>query len=200
MGIAMLISGLALMLPRPGAAGTTPPPLIELSCRGAILGFNKPGDQRLAVYQDRHGHRLELWCTRRIFDSQFDLRVAMGVPAHTGSGGPNPAEPTPLATIGGCFFDNGDNLGPNITRTADGTFAKVEWITANPNHHRRYRFSYDFATRRVTITATVSGCPAVTLLVPPQPSYRAMNDLLPHPETQACALGAMGLNPSAPSP
>jgi len=175
--------------------------MIRLSCKGAILGLQKLGDQRLASYRDGHGHDIELWCTRRVFDSQFDLRVAMVASAGSAQGRQDPAAPTPMRTVGGCFFDNGDNQGPIIAGNPDGSYARVAWITQDPTHRRTYRFNYDFATRQVTITATVSGCAPVTKVVAPQPSYARMADALPHPESQACALGVPGgLNPTAPSP
>ena len=165
------------------------------------MGFQGLGDHLLETYQDRHGHRIELWCTRRIFDSQFDLRIAVGnaAPAIEAAGDPHIQAPAgPMANVGGCFFDNGENQGPIIDRNPDGGFARVEWITEDPTHRRKYLFRYDFATRQVAITATVTGCAPVLKVVLPQQSYARMNDLLPHPEKDACATG--GLLPSAPTP
>jgi len=175
--------------------------MTRLSCKGAILGFTKLGDQRLATYQDDHGHRIELWCTRRIFDSQFDLRVALGQSPQHSVNRQISAAPDRLATVGGCFFDNGDNEGPIIVRGPTGAYAKVEWITQDPNHRRQYRFSYDFGTKLVTVTAKVRGCAPVSRVLAPQASYKKLASLLPHPENQSCAASYLGnFNPSAPSP
>lgn len=189
--VAALVSGLAAAFGHcPAALAQTP--ITRLSCKGAILGFEQLGDHRLATYQDAYGHHIELWCTRRIFDSQFDLRVALNAPVQTAAGKRDAAASDPLATVGGCFFDNGDNDGPIIVNAPGGAYTRVEWTTATPSHRRQYRFSYDFATDKVTITATVRGCPAVSKIVAPQPSYKNLAALLPHPESQPCAQNALG--------
>jgi hypothetical protein len=189
--MATLVSAMALAAPGHCPAASTQAGITRFSCKGAILGFQKLGHQRLASYQDGHGHHIELWCTRRIFDSQFDLRVAMAKPAPADDGRRDPAAP-PLATIGGCFFDNGENEGPIILSAPGGAYAKVEWITRDPNRWRQYRFSYDFATELLTVTATVRGCTPVSKVLAPQASYRKLAALLPHPESQACATGYTG--------
>jgi len=198
--MAALLSGLATAAAH-GPAAAAAPPLTHLTCEGAILGFQQLGDHRLASYQDAHGHRIELWCTRRVFDSQFDLRVAVAAPAHGGDGRPDPVAPGRLATVGGCFFDNGDNQGPIFVVDPGGGYVTVAWVTQDPADRRKYRFSYDFASKLVTVTATVAGCAPVSKVVAPQPSYRRLAKLLPHPETQSCALPPMGgFNPTAPTP
>jgi hypothetical protein len=189
--MAALLSGLALT-----AAGHVPEASAEvttrLSCKGSILGFEKRGDERLVSYQDDHGHIIEVWCTRRIFDSQFDLRISKEPPAHDDDGHGDPVAPGRLATVGGCFFDDGDNQGPIIVYDQVGAYAKVEWINMDPYHRRTYRFSYDFSTELITITATVEGCPPASKVLAPQSSYRKLEALLPHPQSAACARGALG--------
>ena len=173
--------------------------ITRFSCKGAILNFERLGDERLALYQDAHGHRIELWCTRRVFDSQFDLRITSEKPEHAGDASQHPLASGRRSTVAGCFFDDGNNEGPIIIRDPNGAYAKVEWITEDLSHDRKYRFSYDFTTARVTITAIVRGCAPVSAVLPPQPSYKRLAALLPHPETEACALGARGnFGPDAP--
>ena len=195
---ALLIGLAAALLTHVPAASAA---ITRFSCKGAILGLQKLGDHRLASYQDGHGHRVELWCTRRIFDSQFDLRIGVGQSARGSDDRRYPAPPARLATVGGCFFDNGENEGPIIIRGPGGAYARLEWITEDPSHRRKYRFSYDFATNLLRVTATVRGCAPVSKVLPPPASYRKLAALLPHPETLACAAGNPGnFNPSAPSP
>ena len=180
-------------------AASAQPQMIRLSCKGAILNFERLGDERLAVYQDAHGHRIELWCTRRIFNSQFDLRIAVAEPAHGRDASQHPVASVRLSTVGGCFFDDGNNEGPFIVRDPYGAYAKVEWMTEDLSHEKKYRFSYDFATKQVTITATVRGCAPVSKVLAPQPTYKSLAALLPHPETEVCAVGALrNFGPDAP--
>ena len=80
-----------------------------------------------------------------------------------------------------------------------GAYAKVEWMTEDLSHEKKYRFSYDFATKQVTITATVRGCAPVSKVLAPQPTYKSLAALLPHPETEVCAVGALrNFGPDAP--
>ncbi|HUN41939.1 MAG TPA: hypothetical protein VMU81_16765 [Acetobacteraceae bacterium] len=196
-----LLIGLALAGPSRCPTASAAAAITRFSCQGAILGFRKLGNQRLASYQDGHGHRIEIWCTRRIFDSQFDLRIALEQSSHDSDGPHDPPAPERLATVGGCFFDNGENDGPIIVRGPSGAYARVDWITETPSHRRKYHFSYDFTTKLLTVTAMVQGCAPVSKIVAPQASYQKLAALLPHPETQACAASYLGnFNPSAPGP
>ena len=197
---AVVLPVLALALPGVAAAASTKAGTTGFSCKGAILAFEKLGDQRLATYQDNLGHRIELWCTRRIFDSQFDLRAGVRKSARNGRNPQDAVASARLATVGGCFFDNGETVGPIIVSDAAGAYAKVEWINEDPDHWRKYRFSYDFASNEVTVTATVQGCASVTKVLPPQPSYAKLAALLPHPEKDACLGNAAGSRSAAPAP
>lgn len=190
--------GLVQMPPGFARAASAPAGTTGFSCKGAILAFEHLGDQRLATYQDGHGHRIELWCTRRIFDSQFDLRASVG-PAR-GDHPQGSAAFDRLATVAGCFFDNGETIGPTIIDDVRGAYAKVEWINEDPSHWRKYRFSYDFGTRLVTVTATVQGCDPITKVLAPQPSYAQLSALLPHPEKGACRANAAGSPSTIPAP
>lgn len=198
--LAAVLSGLVLAAPGRCPAASAQGPITRLSCNGSILRFEKLGDHQLVSYQDKFGHHIELWCTRRIFDSQFDLRVAMAPAPRDNHDSRDPPSER-LATIGGCFFDNGVNEGPTIFTDATGAYTKVEWITEDPSHWRKYRFSYDFITKLITVTSTVQGCAPVTKLLAPQASFKRLAALLPHPEKQACAASSVGhFNPTAPTP
>jgi len=199
--LAAVFSGLLLAAPVRCPAASAQGPTSRLSCNGSILKFEKLGDHRLVSYQDSYGHHIELWCTRRIFDAQFDLRVAMAPAAGKNDDPRDPVPPERLATVGGCFFDNGVNEGPIILTDTNGAYTKVEWVTEDPSHWRKYRFSYDFNTKLVTVTSMVQGCAPVTKRLAPQASYKSLAALLPHPEKDACAAGPVGhFNPAAPTP
>lgn len=186
---------LTLMLLFGLLAGTIAPCLAKqpdvqmptMPCKSAILTLGPVGDQRLAHYADGHGHRIDLWCTRRVFISRYDLRIAT---TNGTSAAEDSASPVPALTVGGCFFAEGDNQGPFIFRKPDGAFAKVEWINKDPSHRNQYKFSYDFGTRLVTITATTNGCAPLTKIVSPQPSFKKMLDALPDLPGGACASGS----------
>lgn len=170
---------------------TTGAPSPDRRCSSAILTLGKPGDRQVERDQDGHGHAIELWCTSGILTSQWDLRVG---PSKAGDGLQNGAGPDPPAqealTIGGCFFDNGANVGPRIYRDPGGAFARVEWTNRSAfGAARTYRFSYDFHTKLVTITLTTPCGATVSKVVSPQASYAKMAALLPEPPSTACGAG-----------
>ena len=149
-------------------AAHSPPPGTRTECNSAGMAFGAVGEARLHTYSDSHGRTVELWCVRRVFGSNYDLRVV---------------ESGTSATIAGCYFAKAHNFGPTLHLDPSGAYTKVEWVNISLTATgTSYRFSYDFAAREVTITATAPCRPPVTRTVPPQPDFEHLERLLP-PET-----------------
>ncbi len=155
------------LLPTPASA-QSPPPGTRTECNSAGLALSAIGETRLQTYSDGQGRTVELWCVRRVFGSNFDLRVI---------------ENGRSATIAGCYFAQATNIGPTLHLAPSGAYTKVEWINQSLTAQgTSYRFSYDFAARAVTITATAACRPPVTRTVPPQPDFQHLERLLPPAE------------------
>lgn len=165
--IAAALASLLLPCSAPQAQPAThaPPPGIRTECNSAGLAFGSVGESRLQTYSDGHGRTVELWCIRRVFGSNFDLRVI---------------ENGRSATIAGCYFAQAQNIGPTLHLAPSGAYTKVEWVNESLTASgTSYRFSYDFAARQVTVTATAACRPPVTVTLPPQPGYEQLERLLP---------------------
>lgn len=157
-----------LLLPCARAEAQPPPPGTRTECNSAGLAFGALGESRLQTFSDGHGRTVELWCVRRVFGSNFDLRVVEGGRS---------------ATVAGCYFAQAQNIGPTLHLAPSGAYTKVEWVNESLTARgTSYRFSYDFAARAVTITATAACRAPVTLTVPPQPDFQQLERLLP-PDT-----------------
>ncbi len=146
-------------------------------CEGAILDFGPSGARMLEHFEDGHGHDVELWCVRDLFQAHFDLRI----------GWHDPANIRRQASIAGCFFNDGRNDGPNFSRDPTGAFTAVEWINRSPpSRNVAYRFRYDYATARVTVTVETPCHPPVAKTIPPQPDIDRLEDMLPDPPSGSC--------------
>lgn len=153
-----------LFLPTPASA-QSPPPGTRTECNSAGLALSAIGETRLQTYTDTQGRTVELWCVRRVFGSNFDLRVI---------------ESGTTATIAGCYFAQATNIGPTLHLAPSGAYTKVEWINQSLTAQgTSYRFSYDFAARAVTITATAACRPPATTVLPPQKNFEDLERLLP---------------------
>ncbi len=157
-----------LLLPAAPAAAQAPPPGTRTECNSAGLALGAIGETRLQTYTDGHGRTVELWCVRWMFGSNFDLRVI---------------ENGQSATVAGCYFAQAHNIGPTLHLAPSGAYTRVEWINQSLTAAgTSYRFSYDFAARQVTITATAACRAPVTLTVAPQPDFQQLERLLPPPQ------------------
>ena len=151
-------------------------------CTPVAVAFWRRGSELRQYYSDNHGHDVELWCHRGIFNAHWDLRV--GGDQLADNYGVVPAELLPTihrsVTIGGCFFDNGESFGPIIYEGPDHQYIKVGWTNWDPaNEHEKYEFAYDYGTGLVTVVATTPGSPPVMTVVRPQESWEQLQDLLP---------------------
>lgn len=159
------LAALALLLLPCTAAAQAPPPGTRTECNSAGLALSAIGETRLQTYSDGQGRTVELWCVRRVFGSNFDLRVI-----ENGQG----------ATVAGCYFAQANNIGPTLHLAPSGAYTKVEWINQSLTAQgTSYRFSYDFSARQVTITATAACRPPVTTVLAPQKNFEDLERLLP---------------------
>lgn len=150
------------------------------SCQYAGLSAAQWGSERLAVYSDAAGRGVEVWCTRSLFSAHYDIRVVWGE-AGTATDQP-PAVVRRVKTVAGCYFIHGDNEGPVIAEDAAHDFTRVTWTNWYGNDKRyAYLFSFDWTTRKLTITATVPGKPPVLRVVDPPDNFAALHMLLPEP-------------------
>jgi hypothetical protein len=174
----LLLAVLWLCAPRPAPAqemvpGTT------MHCRSAGLAFGKVGRERIEHFDDQHGHDVELWCVRGVLNAHYDLRIGWNDPSAPGV--------HRSMTIAGCFFNHGHNAGPDLTWDAGGAYSKVEWTNESPPPENvSYRFSYDYASGMVTITASTPCHAPVSKLVAPQEYFEQLDRLLPKPPGGAC--------------
>jgi hypothetical protein len=154
-----------------------------LHCHSAGLMLDKVGRELVEHFDDRHGRDIELWCVRGIFTAHFDLRIGWNDRAIPGG--------HRSMTIAGCFFNHGNNIGPDLSFDASGAYSKVEWTNeAPPSENVTYRFSYDYGTGMVTITATTPCHAPISKVVTPQENFDQLHDLLPEPPAGACPLKA----------
>lgn len=160
-------------------------------CDNAGLKFWKLGGERLEYYEDAWGRDVEVWCIRGVFNAHFDIRISWTVREDTGgiADGRPPNYYKVVKTVGGCYFDNGNNGGPDIVTGADKTFSTVGWTNIDPASKKEYKFSYDWLTGKLTITTTKpgGGPPNVQVVDPPN-SYEDLAKLLPDPEIRSCTL------------
>ncbi len=151
------------------------PDLARLPCQNTVAAAWQNASELRQYFTDHHGHDVEVWCYRGIVRSHWDVRVGWDEldaqrAVHR------------TATIAGCFFDDGQSTGPAIIEDADHRYIRVEWTNQDPaNQHKSYRFSYDFATGKVTITGIIPGSPPVTRVVAAQGGWDEMKAQLPFP-------------------
>jgi hypothetical protein len=170
----------ALALPSARAQVSQTPQVSQTHCRSAALKFGAVGSELIERFDDGHGHDVELWCVRTVFTAHFDLRI--GWDEQTPSGLIHRS-----ATIAGCFFNHGRNSGPDLVRDNQGAWSKVEWTNIGPpDDNATYRFSYDYHSGMVTVTAATACHGPVTRLLEPQANFERLNDLLPDPPEGAC--------------
>ena len=148
------------------------------------------GNELRQYYRDNRGHDIELWCDRGTFNAHWDLRV--GGDELVDKYGVVPAELLPTvhrsATIGGCFFNDGESFGPVIYEGPDHQYSKVRWTNQDPaNQHEKYEFNYDYSSDLITVVATTPGSPPVTAVVRPQESWEKLRELLPDRERNELA-------------
>jgi hypothetical protein len=162
--LTVLIALTLPLVPTPASA-QSPPPGTRTECNSAGLALGALGETRLQTYSDGQGRTVELWCVRRVFGSNFDLRVI---------------ERGQSATVAGCYFAQANNIGPTLHLAPSGAYTKVEWINQSLTAQgTSYRFSYDFAARQVTITATAACRPPATTVLAPQKNFEDLERLLP---------------------
>jgi hypothetical protein len=171
--IRILASLLALIAATPAQADVS-----TFQCEGAILDFGHSGARMLEHFEDGHGHDVELWCVRGVFQAHFDLRFGWHDPANG---------TRRQMSIAGCFFNDGRNDGPNFSRDPAGAYTAVEWTNQSPPAKNvAYRFHYDVATARITVTVETPCRPPIARVIPPQPDNDSLEDLLPDPPSAAC--------------
>ena len=171
--LSIVLLSVSILAPLPAAADTA-----TFQCRGAILDFSKPGQERLEYFDDGHGHAVELWCVKGIFAAHFDLRIGWTE---------QPSGIRRTRTIAGCFFDDGRNSGPDMVRDASGAYSRVEWINRSPPAKQAaYRFTYDNHADKVTITVETPCHAPITKIVAPQENIDRLEALLPDPPSGAC--------------
>lgn len=163
---------------------------IQTHCHSAGLALGAVGSERLQHYDDGHGHEIELWCVKGVFNAHYDLRIGWNerTPAPDGTVGVVHR----FRTIAGCFFNHGHNTGPDISSDAGGAFSQVVWTNESPSEGVTYRFSYDYAVGRVTVTVATPCHAPVSKVVDPQDSFGQLDDLLPDPPGGACSSTASG--------
>jgi hypothetical protein len=173
-----LILAVLLLAACANTASTLDPPqpaVAKLPCENVLVAVWAQGTELRQYYTDHHGRDIEVWCYRGVFRSHWDVRVGWDEQQ-----GARPVHHS--ATIGGCFFDNGQSVGPYIAETADDRYAKVAWTNEDPaNEHKKYRFDYDFGTGQLTITGTIPGAPATTKTVAAPPGWDQLKAQLPFP-------------------
>lgn len=154
-------------------------------------------DSRLEYYFDPEtGRDVEVWCRRGFLGGWQHWELRISYPAEMPPSGIAPVtsgEPVtePVRqeerTVGGCYFDGGDNAGPDInTAPGTGRFTKVHWSNTDVNDTGKvYEFTYDWTTGKLTIKTT--GGPRLgpggtqTTVVDPPNSWDALAKLLPDP-------------------
>lgn len=148
-------------------------------CRSAGLSFGDVGRTILQHYDDGHGHQVELWCVKGVFNAHYDLRIVEAdrlVPGGRRS-----------KTIAGCFFNYGTNRGPDLSYDGTGAFSAISWSNEAPPPERvAYRFNYEYRTGMVTISAETPCHPPSIVRVAPQDSFEKMEDLLPPAPSGVC--------------
>ncbi len=170
----LALAALALLLPLAAAAQSGPPPNTHTECNHAGLALSEIGATRQHVYTDGHGHTVELWCIRRVFTANYDLRFIRN---------------NQSATIAGCYFNKAQNLGPTLHLAPSGAYTSVEWLnqsltSTGTSHH----FAYNIATNQITVTTTATCRPPVITVLPPHADFEKLERLLP-PRTDCPAEG-----------
>ena len=162
----------------PSTLGPAQPPqqqVAALPCHNVQAAVWEQGTELRQYFSDHHGHNVEVWCYRGMFRAHWDVRVGWDEPQ-----GQRPVHHS--ATIGGCFFEDGQSVGPFIEQGVDHEFTRVEWTNQDPAHeHKRYKFSYDFGSGMLTITAAAPGAPPVTKIVAAQATWDDLKKALPIP-------------------
>ena len=152
------------------------PEVAALPCHNVQAAVWEQGTELRQYFTDHHGHDVEVWCYRGVFRAHWDVRVGWE------ERNVQQAAVHHSATIGGCFFEDGQSTGPFIEQGANHEFTKIEWTNQDPAHaHKKYRFSYDFGTRQLTITAAAPGTPPVTKIIAAQATWDDLEKALPLP-------------------
>jgi hypothetical protein len=154
------------------------------------------GDTRMEYYEDESGNDVEVWCIRGYvrWSQHYELRISY----HTKESGGDIAPFDPgrkvvdehIRTAGGCYLDNGENQGPDIFETPGSPkkkFSHVTWTNTDPATKKEHKFTYNWATNKLTITTT-DGTKVSTQTVDPPASYEDLQKLLPDPEIHTCTL------------
>ena len=151
-------------------------------CSPAGAAFWKQGQELRQYHTDHRGHDVELWCDRGVFNAHWDLRIGWDE-FENAPGAVAAARPVHRSrTIAGCFVDWGESVGPDIAEGPDRQYSHIRWTNQDPaNDHKKYEFSYDYATGNVTITTTIPGSPPATAVVRPQDNWEQLDALLPNP-------------------
>jgi hypothetical protein len=151
------------------------PEVAALPCHNVQAAVWEQGIELRQYFTDHHGHDVEVWCYRGVFRAHWDVRVGWDASHAQG-----PVHHS--ATIGGCFFENGQSAGPFIKQDANHEFTTVEWTNQDPAHaHKKYNFSYDFGTGKLAVTATAPGMPPVTKIIAAQATWDDLENALPMP-------------------
>ena len=162
--------------PRAASAQVTLP-----VCGYAGLMVRDWGAERVRSYVDPAGRSVEVWCIRSLFTAHYVVRIGWNDREHAGAAAGQPtAVVRQVRTMAGCYFTHGDNEGPDISEDSAHAFTKVTWT--NQDAHNRataFRFSYDWTTGKLTITATAPGLAPVVRIVDPPDTYEALHKLLP---------------------
>ena len=146
-----------------------------LPCHNVQAAVWEQGTELRQYFDDHQGHNVEVWCYRGVFRAHWDVRVGWDE-----AQGQRPVHH--VATIGGCFFEDGQSVGPSIAEGANHAFTRVEWTNQDPAHaHKKYKFSYEFGTSKLTITAVAPGAPPVTKIVAAPASWDDLKAALPIP-------------------
>lgn len=154
------------------------------------------GDYRMEYYVDEFGNDVEVWCRRGFPRYQhYEVKISYlseGVPEAAIA----PFDPERKVvqeqhrTTGGCFFDSGENGGPDIYQTPGSPkkkFSRVTWTNTDPKTKKEYKFTYDWSSKILTITTT-NGSQVTTKNVAPPESWEDLQKLLPDPAINGCTL------------
>jgi hypothetical protein len=152
-------------------------PRVFPDCTSAGLRVGDWGSKQLAAYADGSGRGVEVWCVRGMIAGHYDIRVTWDEP-----GIATPANVRHVKTFAGCYFKKGENHGPDIAQDSAHAFTRVTWTNLNKREAGTgYVFSYDWATKKLTITATAAGKPPAVSVVDPPDDFAALQGMLPSP-------------------
>lgn len=177
-----------------GGVNTARAQSLGLACESAWFD----GDTRMEYYEDEFGNDVEVWCIRGWFklSQHYEVRISFKGRESVPEAPIAPFDPDrkvvpqpTIRTAGGCFFDYGENAGPDIFETPGSPkkkFSRVTWTNTDPKTHKEHKFTYDWATNTLTITTTNGTQVTSKSVAPPPATWDDLQKLLPDPAIHAC--------------